>query len=370
MRIIPVLLLAFGLVCCVLGGKIQASLSVSEEEREAHHYVDRIDEDILAHREADIKADWAYESNINEDNLLAKNDAAVARAVFMKEVASSLKKYDYESFSDEDLKRKIRKLTKLDYAVLPEDKFAEMQGAISRMQVNYAKTKVCDYRNTSKCDLALEPELTEIMANSRDPEELKYYWQQWYNAAGAPTREDFQKYVDLNGEAARMNNYTSGAEYWLSAYEDETFEQQVDAVIEELRPFYQQIHGYVRYKLREYYGDKVVSEKGSIPMHLLGNMWAQQWGNIADITSPFGDRQLLDVTEEMVRQGYNPIQMFEMGDEFFQSLNMTKLPQSFWEKSILEKPNDGRDLVCHASAWDFMKQKDVRIKQCTRVTME
>uniref|UniRef100_A0A8W7P8A2 Angiotensin-converting enzyme n=1 Tax=Anopheles coluzzii TaxID=1518534 RepID=A0A8W7P8A2_ANOCL len=79
---------------------------------------------------------------------------------------------------------------------------------------------------------------------------------------------------------------------------------------------------------------------------------------------------MFDVTEEMVRQGYTPVQMFEMGDEFFQSLNMTKLPQTFWEKSILEKPDDGRDLICHASAWDFSKPDDVRIKQCTRVTMD
>uniref|UniRef100_A0A8W7P386 Angiotensin-converting enzyme n=1 Tax=Anopheles coluzzii TaxID=1518534 RepID=A0A8W7P386_ANOCL len=195
------------------------------------------------------------------------------------------------------------------------------------MQENYAKVKVCDYRDNSKCDLALEPELTEIMATSRDPEELKYYWQQWYDAA----------------------DYASGAEYWLSAYEDDTFEEQVDAVIEELRPLYEQIHANVRYQLRKYYED---------------------WAGVADITSPFPDRQLLDVTEEMVRQGYNPIQMFEMGDEFFQSMNMTKLPATFWEKSILEKPDDGRDLVCHASAWEFSKTDDVRIKQCTRVTME
>ncbi|XP_055638227.1 angiotensin-converting enzyme-like [Toxorhynchites rutilus septentrionalis] len=72
----------------------------------------------------------------------------------------------------------------------------------------------------------------------------------------------------------------------------------------------------------------------------------------------------------MVKQGYNPTKMFQMGDEFFVSLNMTKLPQTFWEKSILEKPTDGRELVCHASAWDFYKKDDVRIKQCTRVTME
>uniref|UniRef100_A0A182SB90 Angiotensin-converting enzyme n=1 Tax=Anopheles maculatus TaxID=74869 RepID=A0A182SB90_9DIPT len=71
----------------------------------------------------------------------------------------------------------------------------------------------------------------------------------------------------------------------------------------------------------------------------------------------------------MIRQGYTPIKMFEMGDDFFTSLNMTKLPQSFWDKSILVKPADGRDLVCHASAWDFYSIDDVRIKQCTRVNM-
>lgn len=79
---------------------------------------------------------------------------------------------------------------------------------------------------------------------------------------------------------------------------------------------------------------------------------------------------VLDVTDEMVRQNYTPTKMFEMGDEFFQSLNMTKLPAEFWAHSIIEKPTDGRDLVCHASAWDFYKHNDVRIKQCTRVSMD
>lgn len=36
----------------------------------------------------------------------------------------------------------------------------------------------------------------------------------------------------------------------------------------------------------------------------------------------------------------------------------------------MEKPTDGRDLVCHASAWDFYLIDDVRIMQCTRVTQK
>ena len=57
--------------------------------------------------------------------------------------------------------------------------------------------------------------------------------------------------------------------------------------------------------------------------------------------------------------------MFEKADDFFQSLGLDPVPAEFWEGSIIEKPDDGRDLTCHASAWDFYNGKDFRIKQCT-----
>jgi len=62
-------------------------------------------------------------------------------------------------------------------------------------------------------------------------------------------------------------------------------------------------------------------------MHLLGNMWAQQWSEIADIVSPFPEKPLVDVSEEMEKQGYTALKMFQMGDDFFTSMNLTKLPQ-------------------------------------------
>ncbi|KFM75117.1 Angiotensin-converting enzyme, partial [Stegodyphus mimosarum] len=40
----------------------------------------------------------------------------------------------------------------------------------------------------------------------------------------------------------------------------------------------------------------------------------------------------------------------------------------FWKNSIIEKPKD-REIVCHASAWDFSDGKDVRIKMCTQINM-
>lgn len=53
-------------------------------------------------------------------------------------------------------------------------------------------------------------ELTAILAESEDPEELKYYWEQFYDQAGAPTRKDFATYVRLKNEAARLNSKFCG----------------------------------------------------------------------------------------------------------------------------------------------------------------
>lgn len=145
--------------------------------------------------------------------------------------------------------------------------------------------------------------------DSTDPEELEHYWVQWYNHAGKPTRRHFDKYIELKNESAILNSksklwkiwlrsyedyskidhvvvkisiadYTDAAEEWLHEYEDPTFEQQLYGIFDEIRPFYQQLHAYVRYKLNEKYGD-IVPGNGSIPMHLLGNMWAQSWENVS-----------------------------------------------------------------------------------------
>ena len=51
--------------------------------------------------------------------------------------------------------------------------------------------------------------------------------------------------------------------------------------------------------------------------------------------------------------------MFETAEEFFTSLGLIEMPPEFWNNSIIEKPED-RDIVCHASAWDFYNTNDFR----------
>uniref|UniRef100_T1PCB8 Angiotensin-converting enzyme n=1 Tax=Musca domestica TaxID=7370 RepID=T1PCB8_MUSDO len=341
-----------------------------KEEIIATEYLANINKELAKHTNVETEASWAYASNITDENERKRNEISAENAKFMKEVAKDIQKFNWRSYGSADVRRQFKILSKTGYSALPEEDYAELLDVLSSMESNFAKVRVCDYKNGEKCDLSLDPEVEEIITKSRDPEELKHYWVQFYDKAGTPTRKSFERYIELNTKSAKLNNFTDGAEVWLDEYEDDTFEQQLEAIFEDIKPLYEQIHGYVRHRLNQFYGDEVVSKTGPLPMHLLGNMWAQQWSSIADIVSPFPNKPLVDVSDEMVAQGYTPLKMFEMGDGFFQSMGLKKLPQDFWDKSILEKPSDGRDLVCHASAWDFYLVDDVRIKQCTRVTQD
>ena len=118
------------------------------------------------------------------------------------------------------------------------------------------------------------------------------------------------------------------------------------------------------------YGEEIVDPHGPVPAHLLGNMWAQKWNNIANILTPYPANPTPDVSESMVKQGWTVKTMFEKADEFFQSIGLPQMTEAFWNSSIIEKPKDGRDLTCHASAWDFYNGVDFRIKACLKVNME
>ena len=67
--------------------------------------------------------------------------------------------------------------------------------------------------------------------------------------------------------------------------------------------------------------------------------------------------------------------MTRQAEEFYVSLGMPKLPESYWEKTQFIKPRD-RDVVCHASAWDMNmgggdgKSPDVRTKMCIKPNEE
>ena len=67
-----------------------------------------------------------------------------------------------------------------------------------------------------------------------------------------------------------LAGYADKGEQWRAPYEDENFQQELWALLEELQPLYQQLHAYVRGKLQDHYGKDKFPHSGHIPAHILG----------------------------------------------------------------------------------------------------
>ncbi|MDH3364114.1 MAG: M2 family metallopeptidase, partial [Gammaproteobacteria bacterium] len=132
---------------------------------------------------------------------------------------------------------------------------------------------------------------------------------------------------------------------------------------------YEELHCHVRAKLGETYGTDKVPQDGPIPAHLLGNMWSQGWSFIYDLIEPYPGVADLDVDSTLKKKNFSPQEMVRSAENFYVSLGMPRLPETFWERSQFTKPRD-REVICHASAWGIDGGKDLRIKMCIKQTYD
>ena len=213
-------------------------------------------------------------------------------------------------------------------------------------------------------------EASDIIAKSRDPETTKAIWEGW-RTISKPMKNDYAAMVDIVNEGSRELGFADTGALWRSGYDmpADDFVKEADRLFAQVKPLYEQLHCYTRAELNKVHGDDVVPLDQPIRADLLGNMWAQQWGNIYDIVEPENATKGVDVTKLLEEQGYDALKMVQTAEGFFTSLGFEPLPDTFYKRSLITKPAD-REVQCHASAWDIDDMDDIRIKMCTKVNAE
>jgi peptidyl-dipeptidase A len=248
---------------------------------------------------------------------------------------------------------------------------AELAAIAARLDSAYGKGKWCGKDGKAPCrDLE---QLTEVMRRSRSWDELLDAWYGWHTIS-PPMRSDYARLVALGNEGAREIGFADIGELWRAGYDmpPGQFAQETDRLWGQVEPLYRDLHCYVRRKLQERYGRDRVPDGRPIPAHLLGNMWAQEWGNVYDLAAPAGAAATvarLDVDGALRRKGYDALKMVKLGEAFYTSLGLDPLPATFWQRSMFVKPRD-REVVCHASAWDVSFANDLRVKMCIKPTAD
>uniref|UniRef100_A0A8C1ZDQ6 Angiotensin-converting enzyme n=1 Tax=Cyprinus carpio TaxID=7962 RepID=A0A8C1ZDQ6_CYPCA len=354
------LLLAMASVAC--------SQTVEESARE---FLQKFDEEASNLVYQYSLASWAYNTDISQEN--ADKEVRVS-FVYLFEESSA---YPIDQISDPLIKIQLQKLQDKGSGALSPDKASELRNIMSEMSTIYNTATVCKIDDPTDCQ-TLEPGLESIMANSRDYDERLHAWEGWRVASGMKMRPLYEKYVDLKNEAAKLNNYEDHGDYWRGDYEtiDEPgYSYSRDQVMEDARriyqeilPLYKELHAYVRAKLQDVYPGHIASD-ACLPAHLLGDMWGRFWTNLYPLMIPYPEKPDIDVSSEMVAQGWDELRLFKEAEKFFMSVNMSAMFDNFWTNSMFIKP-EGRDVVCHPTAWDMGNREDFRIKMCTKVNMD
>ena len=314
------------------------------------------------------RADWVKATYITDDTEILAAQADERAIAAQVQFAKQATRFDGLSLPA-DLTRKMQLLKVSLVMPTPADPHAsaEVTEIASRMEGAYGKGKWCP-PGKDKC-LDIE-DLTRLMASSRDPDELRDAWEGWHQI-GRPLRKDFTRFVELSNQGARELGFEDTGALWRSKYDmsPDDFAREVDRLWEQVRPLYLQLHAYVRWKLREKYGDQVAPASGPIPADLLGNMWAQSWENVYPLVAPPNADLGYDLAQILKSRNTDALGMVRYGEHFFTSLGFAPLPQTFWDRSMFVKPRD-RDVVCHASAWHVDLDQDVRLKMCIDITSE
>jgi len=330
-----------------------------DEETLAKLYLSQYDLELGRLRTKETVAAWNYNTNITDHNSNLSQEAGLNSTIYESEAYQIVSGFNQTGFSF-DTKRQI---SKVGQKSLSEAKTKELSEVLAEMGKIYGSSEVC--LPNKKC-LQLSPGLNQIMENSTDYDLRLLVWKGWRTEAGQKLRPLYIRYVELKNELARLNGHDDLGDQWRDRFETDTFADDVDEMFEEFKPLYAQLHAYMRRKLFDVYGEEHIDLSGPLPAHILGDMWGRFWNNLYELAVPYPEKAPIVPTEAMKEQNYTAEKIFRTGDNFYAGMGMYRVPQSFWNLSMLTKPTDGRDVICHATAWDFYDGQDFRIKMCTR----
>ena len=308
---------------------------------------------------------WIGSNFITYDSQKVVADYGKRFQLLALERARQASSFDGVEMSEEN-KRKLS-LIKSSFVMpspLDDDLAGEIAGISAQLDAMYGTGQHC-FGEDDCYDLEA---FEGVIDSSRDPDELLKAWEGWRNI-GKPMKDMYLRMVEIGNLGAKDLGYEGLTDLWFSQYDmpADEFLAETDRVWDELKPLYDALHCHVRNELSEHYGEEVVSKEGSLPAHVLGNMWGQSWSNVYDLVyTPDNPNtsSSIDLTKILEEKNIDEMEMMRIAENFFISLGFESLPETFWERSLFVKPQD-RSVVCHASAWNLdADANDLRVKMC------
>ena len=331
------------------GAKIDPSVPPTVDE--AIRFVAETNDALMKIWVQEQRAAWINENFITDDTDALSTDAKEASLAFVAQKIKEATRYDGLKGLTPDVARQL-KLLKL-ASLMPAPSDPKERGELAQVQVGmqstYGKGKYCSEKlkkyaaKDAKDNCLTLGDLSKVLEKSKSWDEQLEAWKGW-RTVSPPMRKSYERFVELSNKGAREIGFKDTGELWRSGYDmtPAEFEADAERLYNEVKPLYEELHCYVRAKLRKQYGKDKIGDKAPIPAHVLGNMWAQTWGTIYPSLEPYPGQASLDVTaglkkakydhKKMIEGGFGNRQFKILGSEFIDELRQYVLSQNLLQR--------------------------------------
>ncbi|RZJ86933.1 MAG: peptidase M2 family protein, partial [Brevundimonas sp.] len=249
------------------GQPIAAETAFPATPEGATAFVAEAETRLAALSEEAARIQWTRATNITHDTMWLESRINAEYTELQVELANKAAAFN-DVAASADVRRKLN-LLRLGI-VLPAPNrpgaATELAEITTRLDSTYATGKF-EYQGRQ---LTLD-EANILIAESRDPAETRALYEGWRTVSPVMAA-DYTRMVEIANEGSRELGFADTGAMWRAGYdmEPDAFAAETDRLWEQVKPFYENLHCYVRGRLNAKYGDAVQPDSGPIRADLLG----------------------------------------------------------------------------------------------------
>ncbi len=327
-------------------------------------------------------AQWSYAVDMNKKNRKTAKQANAELQKQLSTIHAKIKDIDPTTLNKSQLRllKRLNLANNISTPLVDADR-VKLNANLSKLSNLYQKGPYCSsYSPSSAQNVSLiqnqdtdKPclnlrQINYRLANESDAELLAELWLTWHEIT-KDMKKPFAQVVETANKAAQQKQYHDLAHYWQSKYETPAsqYKQDFTQLWLQVKPLYKDLHCYVASQLQTHYKQPTMPKDNTIPIHLLGDLWAQSWLPVLPLIKP--DAAAKSFHNALLNANYTPKKMVKTAEQFFTSLGFSPLPLSFWQRSVFTKPENA-NTNCQASAWSIDGKEDLRLKMCININQD
>ncbi|XP_053965170.1 angiotensin-converting enzyme-like [Anastrepha ludens] len=276
-------------------------------------------------------------------------------------LAMNLSTIPVMQLSDPILRRRVKRLAKLQLYGLTDEDYEEAKDLLHTMQTFITSRMVCSLDDCQQT-VSMVPTILNHVVRTKNLGDLEYFWRQWRSVLAEHDRAKsaFISYVRKLRLAASYNGHITPSRTWYLYYDTDNFQRELEDVVWEIMPLYQELHAYLLKSVRNTYGEKLHADDGVIPAHVFEQIVRQAWSPRTVFRTPYPKNQLPTVQQRLEEILVTSLKIIKKAAEFFESIGLNHMSDSFYERFSRRIGDEELGPDCRAEVFYFPPEAALR----------